>query len=243
MFDNDRVISFQNSFFRETNKYKDDFERYEKCEQEMTKAFKDAVTIEISTCSKKVADNILSALKNDECVYYDGIGYNHFGIDEQRISIETYDESGKTYYRIKYCLLDNIDKDTRFLLRYLRDLNLSFTIPISRLVEEDWSDKQVLVGVPYEFYDKNDYYNQSSTNSDYFLNVADIENTFRKNSLKGDVNVDGEVDYRDISLLRDYLLNKSSFAFSAEHFNVYGADINDDNSIDIFDMSLLRGLI
>lgn len=235
MFDKDRVISFQNSFFRETNKYKDDFERYEKCEQEMTKAFKDAVTIEISTCSKKVADNILSALKNDKRVYYDGIGYNHFGIDEQRISIETYDESGKTYYRIKYCLLDNIDKDTRFLLRYLSDLNLSFTIPISRLVEEDWSDKQVLVGVPYDFYDDTDFYD--TTLEEYFFDASKLEDECKAKSVKGDINGDTRFNIADLLVLNEYLLGEK---MDYDYFNRYAVDVNNDGVVNVFDMVALK---
>lgn len=237
----ERIFKFQNYLYSNYKSPKKEI-------AELEKYLKDALTMELSVSSKTVADNIVCAISNEKPIIYEGKGYREaYSFNEENLTVEEYKQGEKTYYRIKYCPLNDAEIEnyiytthTEEIMHDFVECNLTFTIPLKKLIG---GDNDILVGVPYEFYDKNDYYNQSLTNSDYFLNVADIENTFRKNSLKGDVNVDGEVDYRDISLLRDYLLNKSSFAFSAEHFNVYGADINDDNSIDIFDMSLLRGLI
>lgn len=243
----ERIFRFQNYLY-ETRKSYSDYELPQEKLAELEKYLKDALTMELSVSSKTVADNIVYAISNDKPIRYDGKGYREtYSFDEENFTTEEYKQDGKTYYRIKYCPLNDEEienyiytNQTEQIMYKFEKCNLIFTIPLKKLID---GDNDILVGVPYEFYDKNDYYNQSSTNSDYFLNVADIENTFRKNTLKGDVNGDGKVDYSDLSLLRDYLLNDTSFVYSADEFNVYGADINDDNSIDIFDMSLLRGLI
>lgn len=241
--DKDRVITFQNSFFLKAHKYRDDFEAYENCKQEMAKAFKDAVTIEISTCSEKVAGNIVSAFKNDNS-FYDGIGHcnNSWDFNEENLSVETYDDGEKTYYRIKYCPLNDEEiercfeiKDTRYVFEELRNSDLSFTIPLSRLIEEDWFYSEVLVGVPYDFYDDTDFYD--TTLEEYFFDASKLEDECKAKSVKGDINGDTRFNIADLLVLNEYLLGEKMYY---DYFNRYAVDVNNDGAVNVFDMVALK---
>ena len=75
----------------------------------------------------------------------------------------------------------------------------------------------------------------ASENGFDVININDIYNSDKK----GDVDLDGVVDNKDVLLLKNYLLNSTSL----KTFELYLADMNNDDQIDIFDLVELKNTI
>lgn len=60
--------------------------------------------------------------------------------------------------------------------------------------------------------------------------------------IKGDVNLDGNIDIIDIALMRSHIV-KNTTLYSIDSMAYYRADLNDDDAVDIIDVALLRRTI
>ena len=79
------------------------------------------------------------------------------------------------------------------------------------------------------------YTNNTESNWSNVEEVTLFENT---SSIKGDVNMDGEVNVNDVTTLINYILGKNPTPFDS-----VAADVNEDTAINVNDVTALINLI
>lgn len=204
---------------------------------------KDMYTIELSTKSKEIADNIVTAIKTDYDGFYTDCGYRYGDWDfkEKNLSLTEYEHQGETYYRIEYCFIDDDDfSELSFLNeKVLFELsNVTLKLPFSKLVDSTGGDSTMLIGVPYDFYEDNDYYGKTLDN-----NIVDFKEVLSQLEIEvetGDVDGNGVVNSLDLMRLKKYILGVGN---PLTVFNKYGADVNDDGNINVLDIIALKKIL
>ena len=107
------------------------------------------------------------------------------------------------------------------------------------MTNPDALDKGVYWEYTYDNCIKNAIEDKDAIHENAYFSVND-DGTFNKiakdSVLRGDVNLDGSVDVKDVILLQKYLIGNASFKVE----NFINADMNSDGEADVFDLGLLK---
>lgn len=252
----DEYLRLQDYMYNYLNNFNGDSEEMENLILEYKKVFLDKYTVELSTKSKEVADNIVTALKStfgdnvdDDYKFGDwhflnaGYRFDDWDFCEENLSVTPYEHEGETYYRIEYHVfndVDFIDLDDLNRTMLFELPSVSFTIPVDKLVDSNNNDGNVLVGVPYDFYDDRDAYSETLDNTLNFNDVLSLE--LGKDVLKGDFDGNGVINTLDLMRMKKYVFGMTDEIFP-NMYNKYGADTNGDGNINILDVIELKRIL
>lgn len=242
-FNQDNFLKIQEYMYGIMNQITDE-EQYYSATEGYKRIFKDMFTVEVSTKSKEVADNIITALKTDYNGFYTDCGYRigKWEFEESNLSLTSYENEGETYYRIKYCPID--DEDFEYSINELTTKvlfklsSISFKIPSSKLIDSTGGNSTMLIGVPYDFYEDNDYYEETLSS-----NIVDFKEVLSQLEIEvetGDVDGNGVINSLDLMRLKKYILGVGN---PLTVFNKYGADVNDDGNINVLDVIALKKIL